>query len=117
MGKIDMKAVKASLTVAGTPRLVSKMMIRLENVGLTYSGNWRVVSTRHKIDSSGYVVEASLTRNALNKGKNEDKNSKGNDKTSKVGLLHGKDVEAKPARVILNTDTNGTTIRVTAKVG
>jgi len=71
------------------------------------------VSTRHKIDSSGYVVEASLTRNALNKGKNEDKNSKGNDKTSK----DGKDVEAKPARVILNTDTNGTTIRVTAKVG
>ena len=124
MGKIDMKAVKASLTVAGTPRLVSKMMIRLENVGLTYSGNWRVVSTRHKIDSSGYVVEASLTRNALNKGKNKDKNSKGNDKTSKgvlealLDFLSGHHVtEAKPARVILNTDTNGTTIRVTAKVG
>jgi phage protein D len=81
--KLDMKAVKASIKVIGTPRLRAKMMIRILGVGKSYSGNWRVVSTKHTIVSGGafpYITEAKLERGALNKGKVDDKTKKPNDK-------------------------------------
>lgn len=68
--KIDMSAVKAKLTVIGAPRVKAHLNIRIEGVGKTYSGNWRVETCSHKIDAKGvYVTEMGLTRNALNAGK------------------------------------------------
>lgn len=74
--KVDMSAVKASATIVGTPRLKAKQNIRIEGVGRTYSGVWRVESVVHTIsaDNQTYVCKLKLTRNALNKPKD---NSKG----------------------------------------
>lgn len=81
--KIDMSAVTATMKVVGTPRLKARTTIRIEGVGKTYSGNWRVASTKHKVDSKGYFTDVKLTRNGLNDGKK--KADKTNDKTGGGG--------------------------------
>lgn len=70
--RISMAAIKASMTVIGTPRLTARKIIRLVGVGKTYSGNWRVSNTRHVIQPKGevYTVKVGLTRNGLNLNQN-----------------------------------------------
>jgi phage protein D len=83
--KIDMSCVEASIKVIGSPKVKARAIIKLENVSKTYSGEWRVKSSKHAIDTTGYVVTAKLTRNALDKGKtkaktnDKPKNGDGND--------------------------------------
>lgn len=85
--KIDMSAITASLEIIGTPRVMARTNIRIEGVGATYSGNWRVGGTHHTISKDGYFVELKLERNALNKGKK--KADKTNDKGSRGGGAGG----------------------------
>lgn len=78
--KIDMNAVKANLKVIGTPRLKARDIVRILGVGQTYSGNWRISSTKHILEAKGgtftYITELKLSRNALGgaaKDRNKDK--------------------------------------------
>jgi len=82
--KIDMNAVKATLKVVGTPKLKARDIVRILGVGQTYSGNWRISSTKHIIEAKGgtltYVTELKLSRNAL--GGAAKKNTKANNNKS-----------------------------------
>lgn len=102
VGRIDLAAVKASISVVGTPRLRARTTINLSGVGKVYAGKWRVVSTKHVITGSGgsvtYSVDAQLTRNALNGGGKKDA-AHDPAKPSGNGAAPGG-----PQRVYLNTD-------------
>ncbi len=91
--KIDMTAVKAKMKVIGTPKLRSKMNVIISGVGRTYSGIWRVESTKHPISPTGeiYITEVGLTRNALN-GPTGKKADKTNDKDVGDGKNKTKEV-------------------------
>ena len=73
-GKIDMGAVKATLTVLGTPKLRAKSMISVSGVTRLYSGKWYVEEASHVIQPTSpvYVVSCKINRNAASKGKKED---------------------------------------------
>lgn len=93
-GKLDMSAVKAEVTVIGTPKLTAKRMIRINGVGKVYSGVWRVEEARHVVQPSGqvYVTKCSLKRNAVGKGDKKDKvngndKDKGNDKKNEPVVI------------------------------
>jgi len=96
--KIDMSAIEAGMKAIGTPRLQARKVIRIENVAKTYSGNWRVKNSKHSIDSSGYIVTAKLTRNALDKGKDKAKgptNDGKGDPTAGINFLNVTDRSGK----------------------
>ena len=57
---------KAKAVVIGNPSLTPNMVIKINNVGSKYSGNWWVKKVHHKIsDSQGYVCELELQRDAI----------------------------------------------------
>lgn len=88
--KIDMRAVTASASFIGAPRIRARTIVRIEGVGRVYSGNWRVASAKHVIQPSGhvYMTDCQLTRNGLNAG-----NKKSDDANNKHGSDTDKDVE------------------------
>lgn len=57
---------KAKAIVLGNPRLSQNMVIKVNNVGLKYSGRWWVKEVSHKFDESrGYYCELDLQRDAI----------------------------------------------------
>jgi phage protein D len=82
---LELAARKAKISVIGTPMLTSKVMIRVNGVGNTSSGVWRVKEARHVIEPSGniYTTECDLVRNADGMGNSKkDKANGGNDKAT-----------------------------------
>ena len=61
-----------------TPRMISGKIIRIENVGLKYSGNWYVTEAKHQYNGrqDKVVTVLSLLRNALGKTGNENTTKK-----------------------------------------
>jgi len=51
-------------SVAGEPRLVARIVIKLEGLGQRFGGNYYVTSATHTIDSSGYRTDFEVKRNA-----------------------------------------------------
>lgn len=62
--KIDMKAIKSSAEMIGTPRLMARKMIRISGVDKIYTGNWRVNKVKHTIDTHGYKTHVNMSRDA-----------------------------------------------------
>lgn len=74
--KLDMKAVKASMKIIGTPRVKARCIVRITGVAAIYCGNWRVKGTKHTIDAQGgYKVEAHLHRDGSKSTKDSSKKS------------------------------------------
>lgn len=62
--KIDMKAIKSTAEMIGTPRLAARTMIRIAGVDKIYTGNWRVTKAKHTIDTHGYRTSVNMSRDA-----------------------------------------------------
>lgn len=52
----------ASGNAVGDPNIRAGMVMRLEGLGSEFSGNYRVISTSHAIDSSGYKTSFNVKR-------------------------------------------------------
>jgi hypothetical protein len=57
--------ITARMTLVGDPFLVHSITINVNGVGVNYNNNWRVTGVTHKIDSSGYLIDASLERSTI----------------------------------------------------
>jgi phage protein D len=59
------RAHEISITVVGDPAVVPGQVVSVTSIGQRFSGLWMVESATHRIDSSGFVVEAEGCRDAL----------------------------------------------------
>lgn len=57
--------IEGSGTTIGIPELRAGVLIRLDKLGKSFSGKYRVKEATHRIDTSGYSVEFTAKRNAL----------------------------------------------------
>lgn len=55
----------ARASIIGNPHIKPGMLISIKNVGKKYGGKWWVKSVTHRLDSSGYITELDLQRDAL----------------------------------------------------
>jgi phage protein D len=61
----EQQEVKMTLKIVGDPLLKAKQVIEIVGLSNTLSGNYYIEKAVHTIDSSGYVTELHLIRNAL----------------------------------------------------
>jgi len=88
--RVDMKAIKASAEMVGTPRLRARTMIRISGVDQQYTGNWRVAKSKHVIEPKGvYRTQVALRRDAgaaKSKDQNQHDKDNGDGKTKRLAL-------------------------------
>lgn len=60
----EFDGLEMSITMIGIPQLASKKIYIVEGLGKRLSGRYRAKSVRHIIDSSGYICEMEMIRNA-----------------------------------------------------
>lgn len=59
------KVVEGEIKVIGRPGLISSIIVSLNNVSKTYSGDWYVTDVKHTISSSGYVCVAKIIKKGI----------------------------------------------------
>jgi phage protein D len=76
-------AISASAEIIGLPYLASQTTITITGIGKKFSGNWKVKSVTHKIDSGGYVCSLDLTKADIGKTSSSGSKKQGSDKAAK----------------------------------
>jgi phage protein D len=64
-------AISADAETIGLPYLASKTAITITGIGKKFSGNWKIKSVTHKIDSGGYTCSLELTKSDVGKASSE----------------------------------------------
>lgn len=59
------KTYTARATVIGDPTLKSNTLIKINNVGAKFGGHWWVKNVTHRINSSGYICDLDLQKDAI----------------------------------------------------
>ena len=100
--KIDMRAVKATAEIVGTPRCRARTMISIAGVDQQYSGNWRVTKSKHVIEPRGVYRtslhlsrDAGMSKSATENKKNGTNNAGGNGPPQRIVNVNNKTTQPK----------------------
>lgn len=66
--KAQQAVVQLKLNLVGDPHLVAKTVVEVRGLGQRLSGKYFISDLKHKVDSSGYVMEAKSRTDGTNKG-------------------------------------------------